>query len=170
MSEEKIKAPEACYKVLHVQTESNHYPYHSLDAIGTALKEGYIILWQHHAIFAGSIKNEEIKWLSAGAAPERETRHIVRLRAFNEKQEVHVWRSGSELKGRWREDNPAIHETLCPVVDTAMILRGIIAESLVGLSDEYKKTGFLRINTRNYIGYNEMGQAGYVDSRFVGFN
>lgn len=106
---------------------------------------------------------------------------VVRARIFNPTKEAHIWRSNNILKGRLREDaagsgteyvrahqilNGALFETegdFLHVTEEKGIDYRLPFKDLLG---EDKKIERLQLITRNYIGYNKAGQAGYVDCRF----
>lgn len=111
-----------------------------------------------------------------------EDKYVQRIRIFDSTKELHIWRTTEGFKGRLRIDNDG-NET--DVVDAYQVLFGTKAEPpdggftrltedrgvelIVPLSgivvDDNKNRLFL--HTRNYIGYNDLHQAGYVDCRFV---
>lgn len=111
--------------------------------------------------------------------------HIIRLRVFDENEELHVWRTGKGLKYRIRSDEQGENEQ--EYIDSELIMNGTTAKEKgafyeitedrgvkyqmpkhwLGDSFQLKKNQRIKILTRNYIGYNELGQAGYVDCRFV---
>lgn len=114
-------------------------------------------------------------------------KHIQKLRIFNETQEIFIWRSSEGLKGRLRIDETG---DTTDVVDAHQVLFGTKAEPVDGnytkitekrgtelilpfvLSNIDAKRNRVFIKTRNYIDYidyNEVNQATYVDCRFVGF-
>jgi hypothetical protein len=139
-----------------------------LDEIKERIDTGWIVLWQHHAVHLGEIKEGVIVWANDDdVVKENITDHFVRLRAFNTEKEYHFWKSGDDIKGRLIEDNSGTADK--PFADTNMVLRGVIAEQQffklrnMQTGDDEKLT----IRTCNYI--TETGQAGYVDSRFVKF-
>ena len=109
---------------------------------------------------------------------------LVRLRLFNKNKELHVWRNNGILRGRLRDDaggesieyitgNPLLNGT-----NFSQGNPGVIATEEKGINydlpyPELKSlTGTknrVAIVTRNYIGNDDIGQAGYVDCRFVDF-
>ncbi len=112
-----------------------------------------------------------------------EDRYIQRLRVFDDKKELYIWRTEDGFKGRLRIDGQG-DET--HVVDASSVLFGTrIAEThdsgysiltedrgtelivpMIGLKiDNQRNRLFLR--SRNYIGYTPTHQAGYVDCRFI---
>lgn len=145
------------------------------------IKQGWLILWQHHGVFTGRIENEKLSWLTheSGEPVYDQTdgwpddKHLVQLRAFGGNMEYHFWRIGNgehAIKGRKRVDG-AGERAGC--IETNMVLRSVVGEHLKKMSDRPKE--LLGINefalrTRHYIDHHpETQQAGYIDCRFVGF-
>lgn len=147
------------YQAKPINTSHSTATWCGWNTLASDLQNGYIVLWQYHGVFVGIISNGNITWQKI---PEADDKHIERIRAFNESMEYHFWRSSSGLVGRLRTDTTnAKMQGLC--VDTAMLLRGVAVRQL-SQSEEDEKW---YLTTRNYIDYNEIGQAGYVDSRFL---
>lgn len=115
-----------------------------------------------------------------------ESKYIQRLRVFNETKELHLWRTAEGLKGRLRIDSEG-NESY--VVDAYQVLFGTRSEpsgNYTRISEERGTELFLpfqdlevdvkkekksrtAVKTRNYIDYNNVFQATYIDCRFVGF-
>lgn len=91
---------------------------------------------------------------------------IVRLRIFDEDKELHIWRSNGTLKGRLREDS---NGNSCDYVLAHQVLNWHDSLDNLGFTQTANNQSKVKLITRNYVGYSEIGQAGYVDSRFVGF-
>lgn len=117
---------------------------------------------------------------------ELQPQYVQRLRVFNQDEELLLWRSGREIRGRFRTDATG---TPCEVVEAKQVLFG------TRIDPEFTAAGFTKITeargtslilpfqkvqvdeqeqrifikTRNYIGYNDVQQATYVDCRFVDF-
>jgi len=120
---------------------------------------------------------------------------IIRLRAFNPKQELLVWRTGRDLKARLRVDD--LTGTRNEAVVAHQMIFGTHRRKVAGGYTEISEERGTRlilpfdnlelspdrriaIKTYNYIGYtpaenpkadgdHPIGQATYVDSRFVCF-
>ncbi len=143
-------------------------------------EEGYIVAYLVHQVVMGYYKNNTI------ILPYSETieeRYLQRLRLFNEKRELYLWRSNGDFKARLRIDEEGDDTE---VVDASQVLWGTRSEQFGEFTklteergttlivpvkdievDDRKKRLFLR--TRNYIGYTQAYQATYIDSRFMGF-
>ncbi|MDX2245357.1 MAG: CRISPR-associated protein Csx19 [Bacteroidia bacterium] len=152
------------YTIQKISSTSTPASWESIDAIARQLGEGYIVLWQHHAIFTGVVEGK-VTWLN-DAQPVIGDEHMVRVRAFNETQEYHFWRSNGKIQGRLRTDAQAGDQE---VVDTQMMLRSVVGKALRKAHPDLVSEDVALI-TRNYIAYDSATQqAGYVDSRFVKF-
>jgi len=165
-----INTIQPAYGIEKINSNAEQAAWENLAAVGNALGKGMILLWQHHQLFVGCVANGRIQWLHGkkkSMEPEKEDKHLVRLRAFNDKLEYHFWRSGQHIQGRLRsDDGPGNTE----YTDTTMQVRGVVAEPLRNSLDEYQKATAINIRTRNYIGYHpHTRQAHYVDSRFIAF-
>lgn len=114
---------------------------------------------------------------------------IQKLRLFNNMQELFIWRTGGKWNARLRTDEEGADVY---VVEANQLLFGTKSEDIgkgftkltedrgteiilpfkdKDFSKEFKKNerNRLKIKTRNYIYYNEFGQAGYADCRIVEF-
>lgn len=115
-----------------------------------------------------------------------EYRYLRRLRVFNPREELLLWRSGAGFNGRMRRDESGEKEV--EVVETHQVLFGTIAKprgdkGFTEISEDrgtrlilpFEKLNIdnkrkrIFIKTRNYITYNELCQAGYSDCRFLCF-
>lgn len=158
--------PEPAYHIKTVSSVPEPVEWQGLDAIAKNIVGGYAVLWQHHAVFTGQIKDGRIEWLNS-ESPVTDDKHMVRLRAFNQNEEYHFWRTSDGIKGRLRRDGETEGES--DVIDTKMILRSVVAHPLKKIRADFEE-GTLAVLTRNYIDYDaQTKQAGYVDSRFVNF-
>ena len=119
-----------------------------------------------------------------------EPEYLQRLRVFNEKEELLIWRSGNGFKARLRRDGDEEGDDV--VVDAQQVLFGTkkgaksneefteIVEDrgtslilpLTGLrvDKDGKLDPRICVKTRNYVEYNDIGQATYTDCRFIGFD
>jgi hypothetical protein len=153
------------YTIQTLSTSSTPMTWEGVNAISEEISQGFVLLWQHHAIFSGVVESGEVSWLNDDK-PVAGDEHFLRLRAFNEAKEYHFWRSGHELRGRLRIDSMGDEQE---AIDTQMLLRGVVGRPLqkANVSLAYDN---LAVVTRNYIDYAEAThQAGFTDSRFVTF-
>ncbi len=145
------------------------------------LKNGYIGCWLYNEVLFGRIKDGKISFYN-DEIPNFE-RYAMRIRAFNENEEIHIWKSDGRFLCRYRKDGEG---ESCEYIDAQQVMLGtksakcgdfceitenigakymVPSEFLNGFSLSPNRR--LILKTRNYIGYNEIGQAGFVDSRFV---
>ncbi len=117
--------------------------------------------------------------------------YLQRLRVFNPQEELLLWRSGKEMKGRLRRDENVDDAKTVEVVEVHQALFGTRAKSQdngnfteirenrgtriilpyhiskIKVDDQQQR---IWIKTHNYIDYIEKtGQATYTDCRFVSF-
>lgn len=146
--------------------------------------EGYAVCWQHHSVTIGKVFDGVLSFC-INEQPLY-SRHLIRMRVFSREREYHIWKSGTQFNYRKRYDGQgdAVEyvEALQPLWGTQaqpgskfpgwsciFEQRGIeLFVPFSGLS--FKGDKRLSIVTRNYISYNDIGQAGYVDCRFVKFD
>ena len=152
---------------------------------------GFVVAYMDFKVFIGKYSNQRCIFAGNETIDEKNLKYLQRLRVFNDRQEVLIWRTedngenGSSFKGRMRIDREGKEN---PIVDVNQVLWGTRAKSFDNgftlLSEDRGTELILPFNnlesvddkenrvflkTRNYIGYNDIGQATYVDTRFVGF-
>lgn len=141
---------------------------------------GQFVLWLDHQVLTGQYEHHQF------FCPESyslDLTYLQRLRLFDSKQELHIWRSQNQLKGRLRQDTEGQPTEF---VVAEQILVGTDYQSLGEFTEIFEERGTLLrlplpnihvdeqqarsyIQTHHYIDYNSLGQAGYVDCRFVAF-
>ncbi len=168
-------------------TFCNELSLNSFEDIQTKIKElfddtGCVVAYLDYKAIIGKFKDKNLIFYNGEIF---EPKYLQKLRVFNENKELYLWEiSENEFKGRLRTDNQGKEED---IVEAKQILWGTMVESLDnGWSRIYEKRGTelvvpfdnlvindhekrIKIRIRNYIDYNELGQVGYVDSRFVSF-
>lgn len=150
----------ALYQINTTASKASKIKWGDMDQLFANFQAGWVVYWQFNKIYIGKISNQVIDW--ADDQPTINEQYLVRLRVFNEKGEMHFWRNGAIVEGRYRSDTEGASAAY---IDTGMKLRGGFAQRQVLESEQ-----LVGIVTRNYIEYNtETAQAGYVDSRFVNF-
>lgn len=122
------------------------------------LKHGTYVLWSYQSLDIWQGKdNSPISW------EKLDIDDIVKLRVFDEDQELHIWRVNTQLYSRMKKDIGDVKAH-----NIKMKLRGNIAkkakEHISGLEGDH-----ICIQTRQYYDPNDIGQVGYVDMRFVEF-
>jgi len=137
-------------KMLKIQTATEVFSNFDTNVIGSYFKDtADIVVYMDYAVLEGvwssnKIDLENFDW-----------KYVQKMRIFTEEKELYVWRvSADSFRARLRTDGVGAE---CDVVEASQQLRP--RENHAPRS----------IKTINYIGYNESGQAGYVDSRFVKF-
>ncbi|QSZ28050.1 TIGR03984 family CRISPR-associated protein [Aceticella autotrophica] len=151
------------------------------------IDKGYIVCWLDYAVLFGIVQNGEIKFYN-NESPDF-NRYLQKLRIFKENEELYIWRSGNKFKFRYREDEVNGGEgDEVEYIDAKQIMYGsnfedkddfievsekrgiryIVPKEFIGnKSIEELNNKTLVLHTRNYISYNKIGQAGFVDSRFL---
>lgn len=148
-----------------------------MDCINT-FSNAKAVAWYSDEIVFYNIENN--KW----NAQFKGLGELVRLRIFNNEQELHIWRNNKILKGRLRIDstgketeyveakpllNGTTFDKLYPgimAIEDKGIHYCLPYSSLEKLSGSKNRIALL---TRNYIGYSDIGQAGFNDCRFINF-
>lgn len=132
-----------------------------LQIMANFIGKGWIILWQHHAVFAIKVQSGSFD-APVGMAADQ-SQHLVRARAFGESKEWHVWREEDGLNGRQRIDHSSHDADETTYIDAQLRLRGMLVHQL----DSSQPGEDWVLHTRNYIGFNPYHLAGYVDSMFL---
>lgn len=146
------------------------------DALRNAMQEdAHLIFWQLHRIVWGRWQAGEIRLADES---ELDASLIEEVRAFNEKEELHLVKKRGKLVGRHRLDADGSD---AEAVDSAAPLWGECASYADGyatLSDAGRGLSLTvptqdaaaryALCTRSYIGYDpETQQAGYEDMRYT---
>ena len=152
-------------------------------------EDGFIVVYLHYKVLVGQLTNGK------PAFCENETfnpKHLLKLRVFNKKRELFIWQGEDCLfSGRLRVDNgeQIENEDSYNVVEAEQVLWGtdykisengwirlfekrgteLILPPNVKIPDKISSKNRVKIKMRYYVGFNEMGQAGYDDCRFVEF-
>jgi len=145
----------------------------------------YVVAYLDHAVMVGLLDQQELNFYHL---QDFQIEHLQTLRVFNSTSELLVWRNNRAFQGRLREDKYDDDERDKEYIVVAeQVLWGTNVEHLPGgwsyITEERgfnmvvplegvrvdQKGNRLKIKTHNYIGFNELGLAGYVDTRFVNF-
>ncbi|MDZ4711297.1 MAG: CRISPR-associated protein Csx19 [bacterium] len=149
--------------------------------------DGFVIVYLDYKVLIRKVEKGAIVFRSDEETFE--PKFVQKLRMFNDKKEIFFWRTERGWKARLRVDgeggemvnaveaNQVLFGTTGTINDGFITLRedrGTEIElpfEINNFSDDYKKdkSNRVKIKTINYIDHNELGQAGYVDSRFVKF-
>ncbi|MCI4626757.1 MAG: CRISPR-associated protein Csx19 [Candidatus Magnetoovum sp. WYHC-5] len=160
----------------------------------------YFVAYLFSKVLIG--RYNEKKFISYDNQPNIFPKYLIKLRIFNENEEIYLWRkSESIFAWRYKKDEENHEQSPCAeqsIIDVKQILWGTKVEGYkcnegsdwVCLSEErgmkliipFNINKFTKYNqeednsknrvkilTRHYIEYNEIGQAGYVDARMVQF-
>lgn len=144
-------------------------------------EDGFLVAYLDYCVVMGYYRGGELILPESVTLQEK---FLQRLRLFNEKRELYVWRDGESLKARLRVDGDGDD---IDVVDACQVLWGTRSTPvgqftelneergtrlLVPLRDirvdDKKRRVFIK--TRNYIGYHKNCLATYMDCRFLGFD
>lgn len=143
-------------------------------------QECNVIAYLHYKVLIGKLTKDGFKFYRDETfAPK----FLVKMRVFDEHKEVLLWReSECKFSARLRIDGEGDEEKhyveakqliwgKAKVVDDSWILLTEARGTEIYLPYKFKEqaNNVIMIKTRNYIDYNELGQAGYVDCRFVCF-
>ncbi|MFW6172253.1 MAG: CRISPR-associated protein Csx19 [Elusimicrobiota bacterium] len=147
-------------------------------------KIGNFILYLDYKVLIGIFRNSEFVFPDDHYKGDFDLKYLLKLRIFNEKEELMVWKIGNGFGNRYRLDS---HGTGQEAVESYQVLFGtksndygngftllkekrgteVIVPGEIEVNDN-KKRVFLK--TRNYIDYHEeTRQASYKDCRFMGF-
>lgn len=145
-------------------------------------QNGIVVAYLDYAVLIRNYINKEIVFMKD--EQPFDPKFIQKLRLFNRNMELFIWRTDDNWNARLRKDTDT--ETGLPVIEANQLLFGTTAKLTNGftLLTEDRGTEVMlpfeiknvdtgknrvKIKTRNYISYNEIGQAGFNDCRFVEF-
>ncbi|MDP2160034.1 MAG: CRISPR-associated protein Csx19 [Flavobacterium sp.] len=145
-------------------------------------QDGYIVAYLDYTVIIRKFKDDKIIFMN-GEKPF-DPKFIQKLRLFNNNRELFIWRTEGKWKARFRIDDHGAE--IKNVIEANQVLFGTTGKVENGftsltetrgteiiLSFEIKSVDAeknrVKIKTRNYIDYNKLGQAGYIDCRFVDF-
>ncbi len=153
---------------------------------------GFVVAYMDFKVLIGRYTNQRCIFAGNETLDTNNIQYLQRLRVFNHNQEVSIWRTednddNGSFKGRMRIDREEEGEET-PIIDVNQVLWGTRARALDNgftllsenrgtelilpfnnLENVDDKENRVFLETRNYIGYNDIGQATYVDTRLVGF-
>lgn len=160
----------------------------------TFKQEGFVVAYLYHEVLIGRYKNQKMIFYKDESI---DPGHIIKIRVFNENKELFIWKTSEGFNYRLREDDQTIEQGeekngffTVDVVEASQILWGTKAKkknngfTLISeergtelilpfpyskLEDVDDEENRVFLKTRNYVDYNDIGQATYVDSRFMGF-
>lgn len=153
----------------------------------TVVSDGFVVAYLDYAVWIGRFSPQQ-GFVFHNREHAIDKTYLQRIRVFNGDIEFLLWRTGSgnQFKGRVRRDGEGEEKK---VVDAQQVLFGTRAKPMkdnkeFSMVTEQRGTRLILpfsnldvddkknrvcIKTRHYIAYNEWGQAGYEDSRFLCF-
>jgi CRISPR-associated protein (TIGR03984 family) len=144
--------------------------------IGSNLTVGLVVAYLNYKVLFGRLTADKLIFYENECF---EPRYLLELRAFDENEELRLKRRNGKFF--WRRRNDGIGKP-CELVEAKQLLWGKLSDTNAeGWQLLEEERGFslivpysggkvgqrLAIQTRNYIEYNELGQAGYADSRLM---
>ena len=133
------------------------------------IKNYKVVLWKYDGLYISNSDNEgdTIDWDTL------DIQDVIRLRAFNTNEEIHIWRSNKRLFFREQDDlQKNVGHDEKNKIAREMIVMGSVKDKLENQWKEFKGIGDRKIAIKTYHYFNkvnELGQVGYVDMRFVEF-
>lgn len=146
-------------------------------------ESGYCVAYLDYKVLLGTYAEKGLHFYDE----EGITPHFVqRLRLFNVQREFLLWKTTDGFRWRNRIDDSSENGSPVEAVEAEQVLWGTKSAPLErGWTRLWEERGMelvvpledvrvnpeqrLKLITRNYIAYNPLGQAGYVDCRFVDF-
>lgn len=142
----------------------------------------YIAAYLYSKIKIGKWENNDFQFYESEGLNEA---HILKLRVFNQQQELLVYKSSGSLKARLRKDNLNGSGSYAVIADQVLAGAQTKPPNNGWIQVRHKRGGSLElpllnayvissdkriyIRTYNYIGETPVYQATYEDCRFVGF-
>ncbi|MHA1439593.1 MAG: type III-D CRISPR-associated protein Csx19 [Promethearchaeota archaeon] len=153
------------------------------EIITSKVDNGYLICWLNHEILFGKIQDGNLIFFRNNLPNFDE--HLIKLRVFNENKELYIWKNLNGFKYRYRIDQQG--ETTYDYIDAKQIIWGTKSKKLTEFFSEIKEERGIKfiipsdwlngkslndnnrliMKTRNYLSYNNLGQASFTDSRIV---
>lgn len=142
---------------------------------------GFVIVYLDYKVIIRKFESGKIIFMTD--EKPFETEFIQKLRLFNDKQEIFIWRIEGDWKARLRIDEKGEEISVVEANQVLFGTTGNIENGFTKLTEERgteiilpfeikgidTKKNRIKIKTRNYIDYNDLGQAVYIDSRFMEF-
>jgi len=139
--------------------------------------DGWVVCYLDYKVLIGKYESGSLVFY---AGEQFDPLYLQQLRVFNESLELLMLRNASgQFNYRLKSDEEGGEE----YIEAKQILWGTRIEKLdndwIRLSEDrgtelimprpQQPNDRIKLLTRNYIGFNEVGQAGYIDCRFVKF-
>jgi CRISPR-associated protein (TIGR03984 family) len=143
-------------------------------------KDAYLLAYLNYKVLVGRLQDKQPEFY---AGETFDPKYLLQLRVFSEEEEFTLWkRSEALFSSRFRTDREGER---CEVVEAAQLVWGDVKaiepdwvrvkdngrgmELVIPWTGPVNKGDRIKIRTRNYVGYSNMGQAGYIDCRLVDF-
>lgn len=151
------------------------------DKLGN-IKNGFIVCWLDYSVLFGKIDGKDLKLYGINDF-NKCSKYLLRLKAFNQDEELHVWKTADVFKYRYIKDK--VGNKFAEYIDAKQVMLGTkfkyvgnfveVSESSgikyfvprEFIHNNINENSWMILYTRNYIDYNEIGQAGFVDNRFL---
>lgn len=144
-------------------------------------ENGFIVAYLDYAVLIRKFQNGKIVLFNE--EDKFDPTFIQKLRLFNKMSELLIWRTEGKWKARLRIDEEGLE---MKIIEANQVLFGTTADVQNGITTLTEGRGTeiilpfeingvdtqknrVKIKTRNYIDFNKLGQAGYVDCRLVEF-
>ncbi len=144
-------------------------------------EKAYVVAYLDYKVLIGKAYQGRLKFYEGETF---DPKFLQKMRVFNERQELLLWRqSENTFSARLRIDDVSKDEYCVEANQLLLASKPEQKGNWILLKDNrgtqfyipfnmkslnIDQTG-ITIKTRNYIDYNEIGQAGYVDCRFLAF-
>jgi CRISPR-associated protein (TIGR03984 family) len=154
-----------------------------LQIIGKFLTlKSLVVAYLDYKVLIGNYSDNSLTFCNSESI---EPKYIQRIRIFNKNEELFLWRREGNLEGRYRKDDEKGKGSW--IVESNQVLFGTIARKIEKGFTEIseargtkiilpfdnisvdEKNNRIKIKTYNYVGFNEIHQATYMDCRFAEF-
>jgi CRISPR-associated protein (TIGR03984 family) len=150
--------------------------------VGGFLQNGQVVAYLYYKVLIGKVDQGRLEFYNE---EKFNPQYLLQLRIFNQDRELHIRRKdASRFLLRYRLDDigvPIEAVEACQVLwgrssEVASLQTGWVrlsekrgVELILPCNKTPRKGSRFWLKTRNYIGYNDLHQAGYIDCRFVEF-
>ncbi len=166
--------------IVHSTVTTGNCVYDELYEITRGFEGLKTVCWFNYEIRFGIFSEDFLRQIGGF---DNFCKHIIRCRIFDQERELFVWKTEDRIKYRIRNDQSG---EKVEVIDADQVMWGrnfVSSDGMIKVSEsrgiKYELpescvenpllpvTERLVLRTRNYVDYNEIGQASFVDSRFV---
>lgn len=148
-------------------------------------ENGFVVIYLDDKVLIGRWENGNFRLHDAQTADEA---YIQKIRVFNAEKEFLAWRTANGFNARMRKDDLEGKGTDVVVAEQVLVgtkangkgngftqisedrgARLVLPFENIKFDKEGKLVSRICIKTHNYIGYNDVNQATYIDCRFAEF-